>query len=49
MKHILTVIVVTISLPVLLVGVVGEFLNAIVDCYIDALRLAKERSERIYG
>ena len=49
MRHILAVVVFTISLPVLLVGIVGEFLNAIADCYIDALQAAKKRSERIYG
>lgn len=49
MRFILAVIVFTISLPVLLVGIVGEFLSAVADCYIDALEAAKTRFERIYG
>ena len=49
MRYVLGMIVITISLPVLLVGVVGEFLSAVADCYVDALEAAKKRSERIYG
>lgn len=53
MKKILEVVPFTVvfvlSVPVLFVGLVGEFLKGIADIYIDALEATMNQSKRLFN